>query len=703
VPYAELEIALHRRAADSDDGGRLYDIELRLTLPDNDTDQRLARSSQPVGEADWSRWIELQTDDAAYGRLLGERFLCDVALRELLAQARGAAEALDVPLRLRLVIGPSAQELARLRWETLREPATDTLLLTSEKILFSRYVSSLDARRVRLQAEAGLRALIFIANPSDLVEKHKLAPVDVQGETERAKASLAESRINPVFLPEGSRATLNNLVARMRQGVDILYLVCHGAFRGESWLLLEAEDGTSERVPGSDLVTRIREMWQPPRLVVLASCESGDPSTMTSLGPRLAEAGVPAVLAMHGKVSQETVARFSPVFFAELQSHGQIDRAVAVARGAVREREDWWMPVLFMRLRSGRIWYVPGFGAQAFEKWPALVARIRDGLCTPILGPGLTDSLLGSRRELAQRLAETYGFPLALQQREDLPQVAQFLAVNQNDPRFPPRGVLQKLVEEMLNRHAEDLPAELRSVSPKQLSLEDLLQTFDRMLRELWLRRQEDETEPHRLLAGLPFRLYVTTNPDSLLAEALVAAGKRPEIEICRWNEDLALLSSIEDREPDYRPDSKLRPLLYHLFGRLDRPPTPDADDFNPLESLVLTEDDYFDFLIGATRNNSLIPRVVRRALSDSGLLFLGFQLDDWNFRVLFRSIMGQPGGERRKGYKHVAVQIDPEEGRVQEPERARRYLESYFRGADIDIYWGTVEDFFKELRAAYR
>ena len=94
------------------------------------------------------------------------------------------------------------------------------------------------------------------------------------------------------------------------------------------------------------------------------------------------------------------------------------------------------------------------------------------------------------------------------------------------------------------------------------------------------------------------------------------------------------------------------------------------------------------------TSNKDLIPGVVRRALADTALLFLGFQMDDWNFRVLFRSIMSQEGRGRRRGYAHVAAQIDPEEGRILEPERARRYLESYFQDADISIYWGSAEDF---------
>jgi hypothetical protein len=130
---------------------------------------------------------------------------------------------------------------------------------------------------------------------------------------------------------------------------------------------------------------------------------------------------------------------------------------------------------------------------------------------------------------------------------------------------------------------------------------------------------------------------------------------------------------------------------VYHLFGVNDEP-----------DSLVLTEDDYFDYLIGVTTNKELIPIAVRQALADTALLFLGFRIDDWNFRVLFRSIMSQEGRNRRRKYAHIAGQIMPEEGRFLEPERARSYLEEYFQDAAISIYWGSVEDFAKELLAQW-
>ncbi|MCP4663409.1 MAG: CHAT domain-containing protein [bacterium] len=676
--YADLEIGLHCRDAHS------YAVELRLRRPEDEADVR----GHGLAEFDFQKLRIPALDGGAYGELLSASLFQDSAVSEAFGKARASAQTQELTLRVRLLIGPSAPELHRLRWETLRDPENGSPLFTGEEVLFCRYLSSLDWRRVRLRPETKLNALVLIANPSD-VDQYRpggrtLAPVDVAGELARARTGLGS--IPVTALESGGSATLSNLTARLRDGYDVLYLVCHGALiRREPWLWLEDEAGRVARVAGEELVTRLRELHQRPRLVVLASCQSAgtgdegassDGGALAALGPRLAEAGIPAVLAMQGSVSMQTVAEFMPVFFLELQQDGQIDRAMAVARGAVRERPDYWMPVLFMRLRSGRIWYVPGFGddRRGFEKWPALWGTIEDGCCTPILGPGLTESLLGSSRDVARRWAEEHHFPMAPQAREDLAHVAQYLAVAQA-PRFPRAELKKYLRNEILERYEGGVPDELRD-APLNLLIEEVGAR----------RRESDPAEPHKVLADLPFETYLTTNPDGLLESALAEAGKDPQTELCRWHSDLEPLPSICDRDPDYRPDSK-RPLVYHLFGRLDEP-----------ESMVLTEDDYFDYLIGVTENKELIPTVVRRARADSALLFLGFQIDDWNFRVLFRSIMSQQGGRRRRDYAHVAVQIDPEAGRILDPERARRYLESYFQGADVSIYWGSVEDFVNEL-----
>jgi len=283
--------------------------------------------------------------------------------------------------------------------------------------------------------------------------------------------------------------------------------------------------------------------------------------------------------------------------------------------------------------------------------------------------------MLGTQREIAQRWAEAYHYPMAPHERESLPQVAQYLTVNQY-PRAPYDELEEYLQSEVKQRYKDDLPDDTG-----KMNLEQLVEIVSTKMR------QNNPYEPHEVLAKLSLPIYITTNPGNQMAAALKEAGKDPQVVLCPWNEYVEQVETVYTREPDYFPTPE-RPLVYHLFGRLDEP-----------DSVVLTEDDYFDFLIGVTGNKELIPSAVRRVLADTALLFLGFQMDEWNFRVLFRSILSQQGGSRRDRYAHIAAQIEPEEGRILEPERARRYLENYFsKGADISLYWGSPVDFIKEL-----
>jgi hypothetical protein len=156
--------------------------------------------------------------------------------------------------------------------------------------------------------------------------------------------------IHTTELASGGQPTLDAIVAGLRNGCDILYLVCHGALiGGVPRLWLEDAQGNVAVTDGRELAERVGELSRPPLLAVLISCQSGgtgDRQVLAALGPLLAQAGVPAVLAIQGNVSMATMAAFLPLFFAELARDGQIDRAVAVARSRVRGQMDAWMPVL---------------------------------------------------------------------------------------------------------------------------------------------------------------------------------------------------------------------------------------------------------------------------------------------------------------------------------------------------------------------
>lgn len=676
---AELELSLHRRE------GASYNIEMRFSQPNSDADIRLGQGEAISAQFDFDGLRAKSLDAAAYGQALTADLFADPKMVTAFSEALVSAQSLQAPLRLRLVIGASAPELHTLYWETLRNPKDQSPLFTGEQVFFSRYLSSLDWRPTRLRPKSDLKALVAVADPSNLGE-YGLAKVDTDGEIARARQALGD--IPLTTLPEaGKHCTLTALVESLRSGYDILYLAAHGVFKkDEAWILLEAEDGKLARVSGMELVTRIRELQEPPRLVVLASCQSageGAGQALQALGPRLTEAGVPAVIAMQGNITMETLGKFMPIVFQELRKDGVIDRAVAVARGLVRTQSDYWIPVLFMRLKSGRIWYEPGFSEQGgFKKWPALLNSIKRGQCTPILGAGLYEPLVGTWREIASNLAEEYRYPLAKFNCQAFPQVAQYLSINQ-DLATILSEVDEAIWQSVQRRLEEPLPDTLKngaSIAQEVLSFVGAKQ------------REKDAFEQHKILAGLPLPIYLTANYDNLLADALKEAGKDPQVVICPWNERF-FAASVYDEEPGYRPTVQ-RPLVYHLFGHFSAP-----------ESLVLTEDHYFEYLIGVTKNRDLIPAVVRNAMVNTALLFLGFQWDDWSFRVLFRSVMGLQGGVSRQSlYSHVAVQIEPDDVNNLDSKRAREYLLDYFDSSSkISIYWGQSYDFLRELSQQWK
>jgi hypothetical protein len=393
------------------------------------------------------------------------------------------------------------------------------------------------------------------------------------------------------------------------------------------------------------------------------------------------ELGVPAVLAMQGNITQETVEEFMPVFFRELAQDGQIDRAVALARSQVRERPDWWAPALFMRLENGALWYEPGFKDMPLKKWPALLNSIKNKRCTPVLGMGLTEPILGCCRETARCWANKYRYPLAWYHQEDLPQVAQFLSIDQ-DPSNLQDELKDYWCDAILKRFGDRMPPNLRTGKITKLEeLREIIKVAGKLNREI-------ETEPHRVLAGLPFTTYISVNPTSLLADALTEAGKKPQVLFYNWRKEIYEPVVLE-KEP-----TEKEPLVYQLFGSLEDP-----------DSLLLTMDDYFDYLITISKNMTKktrpIPTEVITALTNTALLFLGFQLEDWNFWVLFRFLMNLEGGMGKK-QSNVAVQIRPEVGRFQIPEDARTYMENYFlKGSkyiNMSIYWGNSQEFLKEL-----
>jgi CHAT domain/SIR2-like domain len=665
-------------------------------------------------------------DSEQYGKSLTSGLFYDPKVLDAFQKAQEAARGQF--LRVRLTVSDRCSELHDLRWETLRDPESPhDVLTTHAQFLFSRYLEGESDRWTgEPQPLQDLRALVVVSAPSDLAnyltDKEWLTPFNAQEWADSALEDLGRLKDHEVLGIE-QPATLDSITKALqcdiepdRPGFDILYIVCHGALvNGDARLYLERlveKNGKSVRVvsdeSGRELATRIGELARRPQLVVVCACQSAGASNtrlsgpewgmLAAFGPLLSQVGIPAVVAMQGKVPIPMVHRFLHTFLTQIQHHCLVDRAMSSARAVILTDfpQHYWKPTLYLR-RCDIPWYTRGFMADDdFRMWPTIVDDIQAQKCTAVLGPGLNEPFFGSFRKLARRWASSpeHRFPLAQFLSDDLTQVAQFLQVSY---RFRLRDKLEReLCKTLLDLNVEAISDSLRSEYNRDLAVEKTLLT--RLMIAVWEhRRAHTPSEAHQTLARLPFKYFITANPDPLMTRALSDAVsirdkmlKRPREETFEWWQ---LRESLETpmRPPGFNADEPT-PLVYHIFGRL-----------SDWEHFPVTEDDYFSFLVEfGKKSKDTIPNDVQEALTDTSLLFLGFRLDDWSFRALLHALHSIKTARTNKGVR-VAVQIAPEPDHMQDAQGAQKYLTDYFSQKQIIVYRGGTEEFLHGLWEAWQ
>ena len=284
--------------------------------------------------------------------------------------------------------------------------------------------------------------------------------------------------------------------------------------------------------------------------------------------------------------------------------------------------------------------------------WERTVRRIKAGQCTPFIGAGASAEYIPVAADLAKALACQYDYPF--KDAEDLARVTQFAAVREGDRL----DIKERLAAMLANVPVPDFRA---------------------------------PDEPHALLADLRLPIYLTTNSDDFMYDALVDRGRKPQRAICPWYTratwELERANSLFQEAAGYDPKSA-RPIVYHLHGHHSVP-----------QSLVLTEDDYIDFLVRVSGDPNLLPPKIQEALANQMLLFVGFSLADWTFRVIFGGLLS--ARPPHSGATHVSVQFPPraEDPDDERPVRIQEYLDKYFAQQSISICWQTAREFSGELR----
>lgn len=340
------------------------------------------------------------------------------------------------------------------------------------------------------------------------------------------------------------------------------------------------------------------------------------------------------------------------------------------------------------------------------DLWDDLVQRIRNRQITPILADSVyrlplwqhairlfdqqleINSIDGVDQEIIGYWAGEIGYPFVDAMR--LATVVQFYITQRADELAAKQDYLDCLKQLLVDlcRKDPELAEQLEDeIIPVLHSYR-----FSELVRTLSLNvHPTPEDDPLHLLAGMQLPLYVTTSPHEFLEDALRNVGRTPRTRICFWRGEFLNVAEEHraDRDEEPTPES---PIVYHLHGH----------EAYPL-SLVLSEDDHMDFLMRIAQDRSgnapLIPAYLRTAMSVSSLLLVGYRLQDWEFRSLFRGLIAHQQGSLR--ITSLALQLDPEA--VSDRDKARAFLEGYFKEARFQVHWDAPDQFVKTLWKEYR
>jgi len=128
--------------------------------------------------------------------------------------------------------------------------------------------------------------------------------------------------------------------------------------------------------------------------------------------------------------------------------------------------------------------------------------------------------------------------------------------------------------------------------------------------------RQGSACDIYTKIAQIPFHLIISTTPDLFLLESFKKNKIRHAF-------------SFYDKTTNpkkLRTPTQNTPLLYNLFGSIEKE-----------ESLILTHDDLFDFLLAIFGSNKLPTELNNSLQNAKNFIFLGFKFDKWYVQLLLR------------------------------------------------------------------
>ena len=252
----------------------------------------------------------------------------------------------DGVMRLRLKL--LAPNLCALPWELLYQD--NYFITTARQHPIVRY-SRESVRNPFEEQDEPFNILVTFASPDDQ-DTLQCAADEARVIEEKLTELRRDNAVGAIRLL--NNVTPGKLREALREGFHVLHFIGHGTvINGRANLIFEDERGKSKPVDGESLFYLLRNT--PLRLVVLNACQSAAPSQIDPLfgaAQGALESGVPAIVAMLGRISDRASVAFSRAFYQKLAEAGSIEESVNEGRLCIMaemglDRPDWSFPALF--------------------------------------------------------------------------------------------------------------------------------------------------------------------------------------------------------------------------------------------------------------------------------------------------------------------------------------------------------------------
>jgi hypothetical protein len=152
----------------------------------------------------------------------------------------------------------------------------------------------------------------------------------------------------------------------------------------------------------------------------------------------------------------------------------------------------------------------------------------------------------------------------------------------------------------------------------EELGRDELVNSLNRYLKD-----GKKPSEALMMLARLPFKIFVTTNYDLLLDDALAECKKKAHRIVYNPSPDVPTCDLRQD------PTAQ-EPLVFKMHGDLEQ-----------RDSIVITDEDYITFVQRMSDKDPFhpVPQTVRYRMQRWPILFVGYSLGDYNLRLIFRTL----------------------------------------------------------------